>query len=731
MSPPRPSSSRLAGPVALPTAPALPRLAPTPVLQKIEAQFSILPQYYSREDLLSRLLQGYFREAHLEAGLNFGPTTLVVDDSPDLQIRDGAGICAEARIHQGQVSFTRPLQLGGFYALGGFYDFCSVDTDEAGKLHLKSCDCSLPKDSDITEPALKGPLARLFPEKKVHPVPLTELLKVFMQPGEAQGGDDPFLSALRSVQLKARVPSETWVDDPPGTPGGSCHPITASMEAYLNLPKLKDNLAAGLWRSFDFSGLERGSKILWPRFDLSNLPLPQGWSIPEGSADIEVRYFAEEGTTQIQIRNLDARAKIQALFADSELKIQGDAQLILRRGGEIELQTEGLRIEAPLASIEASGLPNISAILHGKAGGKFKDGAFSLAQLRFSLSDLQFQVPPQHPSPLGASGLSWHGTLIGQGEVEYDGSSKLWKSLLLELSGDLSVLNPEGSPLLTAKGLALELKGSSDRLTLEGDALALSYGAAAIQPRFAFNLRPKLDGENWQVEGDGSLSLSGINVPLAVTLDLELRAQADQGRVNAASIAFDYDGRKWTRKGRAEVSWSEKGLDGQIHLPDLPGGNALDLNLRRAANSDRLNGSFKFRPSRLNLAPGLYAEDLKLKGSFSTGPWSGLLAKPRASVNARIEGKLDGLFGGPLAAELLGSVSYSPTRRSVFLWLDPRRRSALHVGPVSIPGESRNIEADLPLKGTWQAVLLPRGVLIGGRGVGVQGAEVSVGDGAS
>ncbi|HEX5035378.1 MAG TPA: hypothetical protein VFW62_12940, partial [bacterium] len=33
--------------------------------------------------------------------------------------------------------------------------------------------------------------------------------------------------------------------------------------------------------------------------------------------------------------------------------------------------------------------------------------------------------------------------------------------------------------------------------------------------------------------------------------------------------------------------------------------------------------------------------------------------------------------------------------------------------------------------GTWQAVLLPRGVLIGGRGVGIQGGEVRVGDGNS
>jgi hypothetical protein len=179
------------------------------------------------------------------------------------------------------------------------------------------------------------------------------------------------------------------------------------------------------------------------------------------------------------------------------------------------------------------------------------------------------------------------------------------------------------------------------------------------------------------------------------------------------------------------VNWSEKGLAGEVHLPDLPGGHALDLRVRRAADSDRLHGGFQFRPARVNLGPGLFAEDLKLKGSFSTGPWAGLLAKPRVSLNARIEGKLDGTVRGPVSAELLGSLSYSPARRSIFLWLDPRRRSALQVGPLSLPGETRTIDADLPLKGTWQAVLLPQGVLVGGRGVGIEGGEVRIAAGAS
>ncbi|HKY64319.1 MAG TPA: hypothetical protein VJR29_12975 [bacterium] len=681
--------------------------------------------------MLPRLLHGYFREARIQAELRFGSGVLAVENSPDLYLREGAGICAEARVRQGRLSFPQPLRLGGFYALGGLYDFCAVDTDAAGKIRLKSCFPSLPKDSDITEPVLKGPLARAFPEKKIHPLPLADLLKAFTQSPEAGGGDDPLLSALRQVTLKAEIPGETWVVDPPGTPGGSCHPLSAGLEAYLDLPRLKDNLAAGLWRSFDFSGLERGSKVLWPHFDLSRLPLPEGWSIPEGLADLEIRYFPEEGATRLQIRNMKARAQIAPLFGESEIILQGAANLVLRRGGEIELEAEGLRVETPLNAIEGAGLPNLSVILDGSARGSFKNGSFALAGSRFSLRDLQWQVPKEHPAPLGSSGLSWFGTLVGQGEVEYEGAGRTWKRLDFELSGDLAILQAEGASLLKAEGLSVDLKGDSQRLTLEGDAVALNYGAAAIEPRFSFVLKPKLEGEDWGMDGEGTLKLRGLNVPLALVSELELKAGAKQGELKLPSIAFDYDGRSWTRKGRAELQWSEQGLAGRIRLPDLPGGNALDLRLRRTAESERIAGSFQFRPSRLPLASGLFAEDLKVSGSFTTDPWSSLLAKPRMSLKARVEGKLDGGLSGPFDADLQGSLSYSPARRSVFLWLDPRRGSELRLGPLSLPGESRTVEGEFPLKGTWQAVLLPKGILIGGRGVGIQGGEVRVGDGSS
>src|SRR5262245_5933094 len=202
----------------------------------------------------------------------FHKTVIPVDGAPDLKIAEGSGLCAGLKADKGKLSTSRPIYIGGVTALGGILDFCQIDVSADNKIKMSECPCAWPYSKDITPQVMDSPLGVLFPNQKIQPVPWEDIGKIKLG-GSSGGGLGSILeTSLQEITLKAKIPSDIWVDDPPGTPGGSCHPLWAGVELYLDVPVLKETIENERYKQLDFSGVREASFVDWPRFDLSFLP---------------------------------------------------------------------------------------------------------------------------------------------------------------------------------------------------------------------------------------------------------------------------------------------------------------------------------------------------------------------------------------------------------------------------------------------------------------------------
>ncbi len=714
-----------------------------------------------------------FRRADFQLLLKFHQTTLPIEDSPDLKILEGAGLCARFHSHDGKLAASGPVGLGGFVALGGLFDFCGVDADPAGRLILDSCPCSLPKSEDITAPVLQSPLGALFPEGRAEAVPLLRFRRLLgAASGASAGPGADLLGALVEATLKITVPSDIWVDDPPGTPGGSCHPLLAGLEFFLDLPLLRKNIEEARWKTFDLSGIQEGSRVDWPRLDLSALPLPEGIRIPEGRADLRVDFRPESGETEIVLNHLEARVQIPALFGEPSVRLRGGLTLMLKRGGEANLDFRDLEIELP-------GLPPgpeaaLGASLRLKGGVRLRyDAAASDLKIqgaKLQLEEIRLKSLADRALQFAAEGPLWAGDVSGNLEIDYDAALSpdplrvsgelaggvvaeldgrrfevknlhaVWSGPFAEgaeglspraedwevmLGGDLAVALPGAAAGFTAEGVDLYWGKADSKLRLEGDARQFKFGPLALRPKLRLEIqRQDSDGKTaWT--GTGAWELSGEAPPMRFGSELSFKTDLRDSEWVLSALRAEKSGKVLAEGGKVRGRSDAKGFRATLEIPRALDGAGLELSLRKAPDVDHFNGGFRIGPGEIALAPGWRLKGAEVSGHYQTPPWQELLAKPRVAVDLRAAARLDtGPAGVPISAGVQGSLSYSPEKNSLFLWVNPRGNSPLRLGPAEFPGLPGKVEASAEFQGTWQIVLTPHGALVGGRGVGLREGEV-------
>ncbi|MFO1462229.1 MAG: hypothetical protein U1F66_00470 [bacterium] len=708
-----------------------------------------------------------FGEGAYSFQLRFHRAELPVSDSPDLKILEGAGLCAGFQVHHGQMSAPDGIGLGGFVALGGLLDFCKIDVNPAGRLILSECPCAFSKKQDITQPVLQSPVGALFPTGRFDPVPLGSLRKLTegIASGDGQSLGDRLLGALYEATLKAKLPTDLWVDDPPGTPQGSCHPLMAGLEFYFDVPALRKNLAAGLYRSFDFSGIRSGSFVDWPRFRLDLLPLPEGIRIPEGRADLKVTFSPESGDTTVTLKNLDAKLQVPALFGESKVQAKGDLLLHFKSGGAIEVEAKGLRLSSrDFPTVQE---PSLAAdvTIDGTLSLKYDPAGTGLSLRRafLQLDNLELKTPAGRGLEIGAGGPVVGLSLAGNAELDYDadaGEEPLWLSgelagealgessgrrlefRNLELSwngpfrdtgaglrprledwslwlgGDLSLGASGKEAGFELEGLALGWDGDGTKALASAEAKELRFGPLAIQPRLRLVMTPE-EGSFWQ--GTGDLSLVGAAPRFELASALALRTDLHDIEWTLSALHAEQSKRSLAQGGKFRGKKDAQGFRAWLEIPQALGGKALRLSVRQGADSDRLSGEFHLEPDAWHLNSGTELKGLRLDGSYWTPPLGAWLASPRVYLKAQAGGRFEGEWSGPFAAGLAGSLSYSPEKKSLFLWINPKASAPVQVGPLKISGMPGTLEGTGQLQGTWQLVLGPHGSILGGSGVGLKG----------
>ena len=745
-----------------------------------------------------------FKERDLKVTLKFHGTEIPVDNGPDLKIVEGAALCMGLNSHDGKLSIPAPIGMNGFHALGGFLDFCRLEARPDGRIIMSECPCTLPYSRDITDEVMESPLGTLFPDRRLQPVGLLEVLKLKFSGGSGPGVGDRLLNALQAVH--AKIQTDVWEDDPPGTPGGSCHPVWASLELFLDLPVLQKAIREEKYKLFDFSGILEGSSMTWPGFDLGALPLPEGIRILFGKADLNVRYHPTDKKTEILLKKLDAEVLIPELFGEEKVRLKGDASVTLQAGGIVSLHFDGLRVEIPgFPSGEGRAL-KLGARLFGdllfRPDPASSKTVFSEAHLK--LDEVNLTTLLNKGIRIGNSAIVWGGELQGSLEVDYvstnpseplhlradlkgslkgDAKDRLFdlKNLKLSFDGSLQKTGEFYLPnLRTSKGSLqgdFELKDSQERpllslseafirlseARLEAGAKELRSGRLSLAPSLGLNLVSRPAGDSILIDGEGDISLLSSTLPLRIGAPLKISTDLKKlewslpvtGEQVVGPFVFKGDAdlhgggafsEGWTgplqniriktlrpfeirkeekllaKNVRISGNGSAKGSVLHFHAPSLLGKMGLDLTVGRKAGSDRLWGAYRIKPRALEVNSNLSLKDISLTGNFQTSPISELLEKPKLFVSGSAQGRTEGILSGPLSASYQGSLTYSPEKNSVSLWLNPKN-SNIALGPLKA-FEGTALEGSAGLQGAYVLTFTKHGVAIGGSKVGLKEGQI-------
>ncbi len=376
-----------------------------------------------------------FRDSDWKVSLGFRETSVPLPNKDwlKLAVADGASVCMGARAQQGLISMPDPIFLHGFSGQVAFLTqpIDKIMGNEAGGV-VVSFPCFDEGGIELTPQLMASPLGELFPSGMIEPVALTQLperlKKVLAKKTSATPAAEPSLvqnltDHLDTLALGALI--YTQGRTPEGSPltlvpGGVCHPTAASLQVFLKIPELRENLEKGLYQQFDFSGVESAS-LYWPKFPLKDLPFGFPFEILSGTADILANYDKGQSALLLELHNLDLVVRWENNAEALAAELSGGLRVKLKPGGMVEVEFVNLRVRIPEFSSHEKNLFSFSGVLVGSIQFHWERGKkIELKKSEVTLQDLQLKTSLNQKIALPKLPGGISGTLEGMMGVLFD-----------------------------------------------------------------------------------------------------------------------------------------------------------------------------------------------------------------------------------------------------------------------------------------------------------------------
>ena len=742
-------------------------------VEEMEREFEteILPQFKNfnfDSNRMIRMAAFLLGDSQSYSCVNFHETNIPVGPF-DLSIDEEARVCSWQETDDGIFSFTRPLVMEGFSTFGGWIEPDRIQkTADDGVAVGMSC-----LSYDVTDQILKSPVGSLFPDGKIGPVSLLDLdtLK-FRTEGPAGEGvfskikDAAHLLSVRACPNGVFNPASTDLFD-------FCLDTEAAVALYVDFQEFLSLLNSEGFKNFIFDGIEVGSFVDWPQFDLAALAsyfsVPSGLQISKGLTDLRV-WRPDDDTLKIALNNLDA----EIIIGGKQVRLHGNVEVTLGEGGKLGVHFGGLTIELPSFPSQQEDLASFSGKIEGDVQLHLgPSGRPVIEEAHLTVDDLDLATKAGRGIRFGkgdfALGFSLQG-IEGRGvKIDYVPSDPI-QPLRTEWALTGSALVESGKKTFDLTNIRFEGKGGwqeiNGRLLPKNLSLQAStevkVGDFQFVPSLHLDLTSVEKGDGFQVDGDGAWTVTASSPQLSLGSDLHLSTTdlrnfdfsadftkdqilgsiAASGKMTVVGKLSRDDKKSLLKSFRIKttkpyaVTSGDKTVLKNVQV-EGKGANhhsvitvrtpVVTVDLWNLPWTDRLNGAYRIRRRKIGVNAEFALNNVYVRGRFISHPFGEFFEKKSVFLSGAASAGIGGKLEGPIAADYQATLRWAPEKSAVLLSFNSKKPSTVSVGPILVKDENSVIEANANLQGTLIARYGGGGIAIGGDDIGINEGKVFVG----
>lgn len=736
-------------------------------VEEIEKEFEteLLPQFKNFDfgsNQMIRMAAFLLGDSQSYSCINFHEANIPIGPL-DLSIDQGARVCSRQETDDGIFSFTEPLVMEGFSTFGGWVKPDRIQkTADDGVAVGTEC-----LSYDVTDKIMKSPVGSLFPDGKIGPVSLLDLdtLK-FRTEGPAVEG--VFSKIKDAAYLLAVQACPNGVFNPASSgPFDFCLDTDSRVALYVDFQEFLGLLNSEGFKDFVFDGIEVGSFVDWPQFDLgalaSFLSVPSALQISKGLVDLSV-WRPDDDTLKISLNNLDA----EIVVGGKQVRLHGNVEVTLGEGGKMDVHFGGLTVDLPSFPSSQEDVASLRTSLSGEITLHLdSSGALAFDEARLKFNDIDFATKPGKGLRVG--NFAFAPSIQGHVAIDYK-PSDLAGPLQTEWSLTGSALAEAGKQTFDLTNIRFEGKGGwqeingrllPKNLSLQAS-MEVKVGDFKFVPSLHLDLTSVEKGDGFQVDGDGDWTVTASAPQLSLGSDLHLSTTdlrnfdfsadftkdqilgsiAASGKMTVVGKLSRDDKKSLLKSFRIKttkpyaVTSGDKTVLKNVQVEGKGANRHSVITVRTPVATvdlwnlpwtDHLSGAYRIRRKKVGVNPEFALNNVYVRGKFSSPPFGDFFEKKKVFLSGAASAGIGGKLEGPIAADYQATLRWAPEKSAVFLSFNSKKPSTLSVGPITARNEKIILEGNANLQGTLIARYGGGGVAIGGDDIGINQGKVFVG----